>query len=203
MTWTPLATITVQQDWQFTPVIASHLGYVRLTFGTAGVPVWVAQADPDSADIYDERRILATPHSRILEFVAPPFFDDRVLAVRLPIFSTPWNIEFEVSSMPISRGNSTPPAQPVISANCTVSTVGAQTDSRVLLAANANRKFAVITNLSPGILTIDFAGTASSGLGPVQLYQGDMYELPIAFTGAISGAWSAAGGSGAMIREFT
>ncbi|BAS54928.1 hypothetical protein NIES2135_58070 [Leptolyngbya boryana NIES-2135] len=202
MTWTTLATITAGQDWQSTPVIDPDLGYVRLTFETAGVPVWLAQVDPDSTDIYDERRITATPHARILEFEAPPFFSDRALALRVPNFATPFDVQIEVSSMPISRGGATQvTVNTPTSSNVVASAVTASTTSVQLLAANANRKSASILNNGTGILYVELGATASTSAFTISLNNGDLYELPIAYTGNIAGIWSATGGN-ALVREF-
>lgn len=202
MTWTPLATISVTQDWQYTPIIAPDLGYVRLKFATAGIPLWIAQADitnPNDVLFWDDRRFIVPPHSKIFEFEAPPFFDDRVLAVRLPIFSTSWDIQFEVSDMPTSRAPVT--IQPVVSNTVNAASVAAATTSTSLLAANANRKGASITNNSTALLYVELGATASTTAYTVWLGQGDMYELPVAYTGAISGIWAAANGN-ALVREF-
>lgn len=199
MTWIPLATVTARQDWQFSPVIAANLSYVRLSFSTAGVPVWIAQADPDSTDIYDERRIVATPHARILEFEAPPFFNDRALALRVPN-TNPFDIQIEVSSMPISPPPSSSGNAPSSSV-VTPTTVNASTASVQLLAANSNRKGFSIINNSSATLFIDLDGEASATNYAVALGQGFMYECPINYTGVVSGIWTAANGN-ALVREF-
>ena len=106
MTWNPLTTIAATQDWQYTPVIAPDLGYVRLKFAVSGVPVWIAQADitdPNDILLWDERRFVVTPYSKILEFETPSFFVERVLAIRLPIFTTPFNVQVEVSDQPFAQ----------------------------------------------------------------------------------------------------
>jgi len=199
MTWLPLATITVRQDWQFSPVIASHLGYVRLTFGTAGAPIWIAQADPDATDIYDERRIITTPHARILEFSAPPFFNDRALAFRVPNLSS-FEVEIEVSSIPmpfISSGGS--PAS--ISAIGNVTTVAASTQAVTLLEANPNRKKLIVVNNSTATMYLAFGEVASATNHTIAISaDGDGYELE-GFTGIVSAMWTSANGQ-ARITEI-
>lgn len=101
--------------------------------------------------------------------------------------------------MPISRNGST--MEPVVSSTVTPATVAASTSSIQLLASNANRKTASIVNNSTATLYIELGETASSSAYTVALNNGDLYELPIAYTGVISGIWSAANGN-ALIREF-
>ena len=68
MTWNPIATIAANQDWQFTPIIAPELGYVRLKFATSGVPVWIAQADTsDPNDVMFWVDTLRSEDTEILE----------------------------------------------------------------------------------------------------------------------------------------
>lgn len=120
MTWTKIATISVTQDWQYTPVILPTLGYVRFKFATVGAPCWIAQADnsdPDNVMFWDERRFLTAPYSRVLGFQSPAFFQQRVLAIRAPIFTSSWNVDVEVSSVPFEEyGNAAPVnLQPIVS----------------------------------------------------------------------------------------
>jgi hypothetical protein len=203
MTWTQLTTISVGQDWQPTPIISSHLGYVRLTFETAGVPVWIAQCDPDSSDIYDERRILATTHPRILEFAAPPFFSDRALALRVPSFSTPFEIQIEVSTVPfISSGGGTFTPIQSIAASAAVTDVDASTQAVELLAANANRKKLIVINNSTATMYLAFGETASPTNHTIAITNdGDGYELSD-FTGIVSAIWTEATGK-ARVTEFS
>ena len=101
--------------------------------------------------------------------------------------------------MPISRGPVV--ITPVSSATVNATSVAASITSVSLLAVNANRKSASITNNSTATLYVELGATASSSAFTVALGTGDMYELPIAYTGAISGIWTAADGN-ALVREF-
>lgn len=102
-------------------------------------------------------------------------------------------------SMPISRNGSV--TEPVISSSVTKTTVQASTTSVQLLDENSNRKTASIVNNSTAILYVELGATASSTAYTVALNEGDLYELPVAYTGKISGIWSAANGN-ALVREF-
>jgi hypothetical protein len=204
MTWTPLTTITVGQDWQLTPEIPLDLGYVRFKFPEAiGSVVRVAQMSlGEPNDIWDERRIVATATNQIHEFLAPPFFTDRTLALRVPNFVQSFEVEIEVSSMPISRGGVTEvTANSPTSASVTSSAIEASITSVELLAANADRKGFSIVNNSTAILYIDLDSSASTTSYTVALGQGDLYECPINYVGVVSGIWSAANGN-AQVREF-
>lgn len=101
MSWTTLATINADQDWQNTPAIPSNLGYVRMSFFTAGIPIQVAQVDLISGDMTDQRRIVATPYAQILDFKSPEVFgENRAIAVRLPLPGTEFDVTIEVSDIP-------------------------------------------------------------------------------------------------------
>lgn len=106
MTWNTIATIELSQDWQFTPMIAPDFGYVRLTFGTAGIPVAVAQVNLDNGNFFDQRRIMATPHAQIFEFENPAVFVNRAIALRLPIPAAAFEVQIEVSSVPLFERSS-------------------------------------------------------------------------------------------------
>lgn len=200
MTWTLLATIPVAQDWQSTPVIAADLGYVRLNFATAGVPVWIAQIDPDSGDICDERRIVATPYARIFEFEAPPVFTRRALAVRVPNFAQSFNVQIEVSNVPfISSGGTPAPIQ--TAAIGSVTTIDAATQAVDLLEANPNRKKLIVINNSTATMYLAFGEVASPTNYTIAVSaDGDGYELE-GFTGVVSAVWTDAIGK-ARITEF-
>ncbi|MBW4421545.1 MAG: hypothetical protein KME13_20360 [Myxacorys californica WJT36-NPBG1] len=211
MAWSNVASIDVNREWTFTPNIDADLGYFRINFGVGDVrgtllnqPIWIAQIDldsvPDSIDIYDERRIIASSFNRVLEFETPAFISNRGLALRSsPDFFDFWNITIEVSTMPLVR--SSVPLSPPTSSTVNVSTVGASTTAVSILAANGSRKGATITNNSTATLSIDFAATVTTAAFSLQLFSNDYFEVPYGYTGAISGIWSAVNGN-ALVREF-
>ena len=201
MTWTTIATVTLGQDWQFTPSIDSDLGFIRLSFSTVGIPLLIAQVDLSNGNIFDQRRLLASASSQVLIFESIPVFEDRALALRFPTFYTPFQVQIEVSDVPISRAGGSITVNTPTSATVTASTVAASTTSVQLLAANANRKSASILNNGTGILYVELGATASTSAFTIALNNGDLYELPIAYTGNIAGIWSATGGN-ALVREF-
>lgn len=200
MTWTTISTITVGQDWQATPVIAPELGYVRLTFATAGVPVWIAQVEPNSTAIYDERRFTATSYARIFEFESPAFFGDRALALRVPNFAASFDIQIEVSDMPVYRASGG--SQQIVSSTVNATTVAASKTSVSLLAANSNRESFSITNTSTAPLYIEMAATATTTAFTAVLFQNDTYEPPVPYTGVVSGIWATDTNGSALVREF-
>lgn len=205
MNWTPIATITVTQEWQFTPEIPLDLGYVRFKFASSvGATLLIAQTDLGTLnDLWDERQIVVTATNQIHEFLAPPFFVDRALALRVPNFTQSFEVEIEVSPMPISRsGAAQVTVQTPTSATVTPTSVAASAASQVLLAANANRKMASFTNGGTGTLYLELGATASTTAYTVVLFQNDTYELPIAYTGVVSGIWVSPNGS-CVVREFT
>lgn len=114
--WTTIATIQVTQDFQLTPAIAPNLGYVRLTFATAGIPIFISQVNLDNNNYFDHRRIAATAYSQIFEFECPSVFLNRAIALRLAMPATPFDVQIEVSDTPSSSsGNGgTIDIQPVL-----------------------------------------------------------------------------------------
>lgn len=101
--WTAIATILVKQDWQATPIVAPEFGYFRLTFATAGIPVWIAQIEPQSGDIWDERHIIATPYAQIFTFEANPAMSDRAIALRVPNFAQSFAVTVELSNIAVDH----------------------------------------------------------------------------------------------------
>jgi sensor c-di-GMP phosphodiesterase-like protein len=85
----------------------------------------------------------------------------------------------------------------------TPSTVAAVTASTVLLAAKTTRRGATIFNDSAATLYVNFGATADATDNyVVPLDSKAYYEVPFAYTGVISGIWSAANGN-AQIYELT
>ena len=77
------------------------------------------------------------------------------------------------------------------------------TSSVTVLAANANRVSATIVNDSiASVLYIALAATATTSAYTTKLLAGDYWELPIAYTGAISAIANLAQGS-MRITELT
>lgn len=82
------------------------------------------------------------------------------------------------------------------------SSVAGSASSVSLLASNANRLGATITNDSTATLYVRLGATASTSNYTVKLTQDAYYEVPYGYTGAIDGIWSAASGN-ARITELT
>ena len=89
------------------------------------------------------------------------------------------------------------------------STTGAKTSvnsgiaSVTILALNANRKGATITNTDANALLLDLSGgTASSTSFSVSIPANGYYEVPFGYTGLITGIWAADGAGAALVTEF-
>jgi hypothetical protein len=68
--------------------------------------------------------------------------------------------------------------------------------STVLLAANVNRRGCTIFNDSTATLYVNFGATANATDNHVVPMESKAYyEIPFAYTGVISGIWSAANGN--------
>ncbi len=206
MTWELLAELTLTPDWQLSPVIASALGYVRIKHSTTGIysKLLLAQAQTvtnQSLELWDVRTTFAKPEYDLFQFLSPPFFESRRLGfkiIRASGLLAEWTVQIEVNTMPIS--NPSVIVSPV-STTAGSTTVAASITSVAVLAANPNRKGASIWNASTASLYLDLDATATIADYAAKLDPGGYYELPFAFTGAISGIWSAVNGN-ALVREF-
>jgi hypothetical protein len=88
------------------------------------------------------------------------------------------------------------------SGTSTVTAVSSTPSSVSLLASNAARRGASVTNDSTATLYLILGTTASTVSYTVPLVGGAYYELPFQYTGAVAGIWSGTGGGGgARITE--
>lgn len=88
----------------------------------------------------------------------------------------------------------------------TQTNVSASASSVTILAANAARRAASILNLGTSNLFIKIGGgtATTTTANSVLIAANSYFELPQpVYTGAITGIWSATGGSGANITEYT
>lgn len=85
----------------------------------------------------------------------------------------------------------------------TQSNVSGSASDVTILASNANRMGATVTNDSTAILYLLLANaTSSTTVHTVQLGPGDYYEVPFGYSGVIKGIWASATGS-ARVTELT
>lgn len=81
--------------------------------------------------------------------------------------------------------------------------VNSGTGSVTILASNAARKGATITNTDANVLYLDLSGgTASSTSYSVPVSSAGFYTVPFGYTGAITGIWAADGSGAALVTEF-
>lgn len=74
----------------------------------------------------------------------------------------------------------------------------------LLLAANANRRFASVHNNSTEILYLGLGTTAVTTTNfTARLTPQALYELPVGFTGQVRGIWAADGSGAAIMTECT
>lgn len=86
----------------------------------------------------------------------------------------------------------------------TLSSVASGVASVTILAANAARRGAVVTNTDANALHLDLSGgTASTTSFSVKVAADGYYEVPYGFTGAITGIWALDGTGSALVTEFT
>ncbi len=107
--------------------------------------------------------------------------------------------------MPLNNPSTVTLANPT-SATSTAATVPVPADTvtaAVLRAANANRKGLTIWNNSTGAILIEFGTAPTATTYTARIEPGGYYEVPFGYTGQVQGLWTALGGTGALVREFT
>lgn len=100
---------------------------------------------------------------------------------------------------PASGGSNSGPS---VSTNSTPKTVAASDTAVELLAANTNRRGAVINNKSTAMLFINLASNVSPTDYTALLFSGSYYELPYNWVGPVSGIWSEPVGLAAIREVF-
>jgi hypothetical protein len=88
------------------------------------------------------------------------------------------------------------------SSTSALTSVPAAVTSTSLLASNTGRITAMVWNDSTAMLYLALSATASTTAYTIKLYPGAYWELPITYTGAISGVWNAANGN-ARVTELS
>jgi hypothetical protein len=95
------------------------------------------------------------------------------------------------------------PVKETRAATATVTSVADTASSTTLLASNASRLGASITNDSSARLYVKLGTTASATDYTVSLAQNDYYEVPFGYTGRIDGIWASDPNAGAArITEY-
>ena len=98
-------------------------------------------------------------------------------------------------------GSSASPTPPNTGTQTSVASSAADV---TILAANAGRKGATISNDDANALLLLLgAGTSSATAYSVKLFTDDYIEIPAGYTGIIKGIWLADGAGSARVTEFT
>lgn len=107
-----------------------------------------------------------------------------------------------VNTAPLVAGTDTVTVVQDSNSTAALTQVTGSTSSVTILAANANRKEALIFNNSTANLFLAFTGTASTSAFTVKLPTNTAYALPTPlYKGVISGIWDAANGT-AQVTEY-
>lgn len=108
-----------------------------------------------------------------------------------------------IDTTPAAIGSVAVSAMPA-SSTATLANVAGSASSVTVLAANSNRKGAVIHNDSTAILYLKFGATASTTSFTYKLNGGETFEtaMPVVYTGIIDGIWASATGA-ARVTELT
>lgn len=88
-------------------------------------------------------------------------------------------------------------------ATSAVTSVNDSASNQTLLASNANRLGATVTNDSTQILYVKLGATATATSYTVRMLPGDYYEVPFGYTGIIDGIWAADASGAARVTELT
>jgi len=118
---------------------------------------------------------------------------ERVVSVSKPL---------PVNSAPLTAALDTVTVVQDSNSTAVLTQVASSITSVTVLAANANRKEALIFNNSTANLFLAFTGTAATTAFTVKLAAGTAYALPTPlYKGVISGIWDAANGT-AQVTEY-
>lgn len=104
--------------------------------------------------------------------------------------------------VPVDASGTTVTVQDAGVSGSSVAAVASSASSITILASNASRKGATVTNDSTQVLYLKFGATASSASYTVKLTAGSYYEVPFQYTGVIDGIWASANGN-ALVTELT
>lgn len=85
----------------------------------------------------------------------------------------------------------------------TISTVDSDVASHTILAANANRRGAIVVNKSTATLFLAYDGSATVDRYTVKIAPGGQWEMGALYGGVIGGCWSADDTGQAVITELT
>lgn len=92
------------------------------------------------------------------------------------------------------------------SATATRSTIAVPADTvtpAVLAAVNVNRKGLSFWNNSTGAVLVELGAAPTATAYTARIEAGGYFELPFGFTGQVQGLWTALGGVGVFVREFS
>jgi hypothetical protein len=140
------------------------------------------------------------PHANAVGLYSGPVLGRYIRCTTTADFSGSTTQTLELSGAPAPVALQSVEEQPTGTA--TLTSVASSASTGVLLAAKAARRGAVIVNESTAVLYLAYAATASLTAYTYAVPAGSTFEMPRpAYTGAISGIWSAANGS-ARVTEL-
>jgi hypothetical protein len=213
--WQPLTTISLSQEWQFTPLTeavyfrlrhTSNFGYIKGYFGQAYV------GEDGKTDLFDISTIFPSTSGEIIKLfplVVANQFCSRQLCCRLTKqpFNPSSNWTIQVDYMPISQTDLFS-AVNGSSGTANQTSITSVITPVLILAANTNRRSFTIYNSSTKILYLKLGAyvtgaTQSQAIADsgIVIPASGIYEPPLNYTGVINGIWSAANGN-AIVQEF-
>lgn len=205
MSWGTIAEFAIQRRWLYTPPTQAEWFKVLQLQPPYDRQLQVCQYDGESSFL-EPVLVLSGWQSTLIHVpINPAIGNPRKVGFRLPPsapYEPLWSIQVQSNPeiMPISNPATVTVNYPT-SSSVTPTPVTAATASTSLLSANVNRKGASIWNGGTGTLYVEYGATASTAAYAFKLDPNGYGEIPFGYTGAVSGIWSATGGS-ALVREF-
>lgn len=191
MIWTPFFKLKLANEWRFTPIVDG--AYFRLRhLSPPKAPIgWLAQAEvieDGSLQLFGIERLNGLVPSEVVVLQSPPCFRNRRIGFRQEAkVINDWNIEVEYCDMPLFNPATVSPA---VAHNVAITSTQVSTKSIVLLPANLNRMGATFTNITKlAVLYLKAKDEASTSSYLVKINPGGYFELPIVYTGDITGIW--------------
>ena len=199
--WIPSSSLIVSEIWSFSLPIEGELFRITHSCPSGYGRGLICQASNDLIpDLFDVKQLYFRPERELFLFERPAPFIERRIGIRAFENRDDWivSIEFWSDTVPLF-----PDSNPSTSSTGTTTSVAASTTSVSLIAANTSRKgLSIYNSSSVGTLYIAYGATASLTAFAEKISPNTLWEMPIQYTGAIAGIWSATGGS-AAVTEFT
>lgn len=185
MSWQPFNQLNINYEWQFTDETDSEFFKFRHSNLGSIARTLICQASIIDGEMFlFQVREMGANQNEVWQISKPPIFDNRRLGFcQIYGAENTWNIQIEEFMGLNNIGSINLQNNTFNSANNTTVSLTANTAATVL-AANANRKYAIIINNGSGDVTVMLGGTAGTpptgvtiGNGIILIGKGAHYEI--------------------------